>query len=58
MLPEWADWLSEKWKGTYDKCYEIIDNKLGWDITDFGSGEFKKQGLSLFTIRNGCADNN
>ncbi len=52
-LPEWADWSPEKWKGTYNKCSEIIDNKLGWDITDFGSGEFKKYGLSLFTIRNG-----
>jgi D-lyxose ketol-isomerase len=26
---------------------------LGWDITDFGSGEFAKRGLVLFTIRNG-----
>ncbi len=53
MLPEWAEWSSDKWKGTYKKCYEIIDNKLGWDITDFGSSDFKKQGLALFTIRNG-----
>jgi len=56
MLPIWADWSPEKWKGTYDKCSEIIDNKLGWDITDFGSGDFKKQGLSLFTMRNGNWD--
>ena len=26
---------------------------LGWDLTDFGSGDFFKQGLILFTIRNG-----
>jgi D-lyxose ketol-isomerase len=26
---------------------------LGWDLTDFGSGEFAKMGLTLFTIRNG-----
>ncbi len=52
-LPQWAYWSPEKWKGVYDKCSEIIENKLGWDITDFGSGEFKKHGLSLFTIRNG-----
>jgi D-lyxose ketol-isomerase len=56
MLPEWASWYPEEWKGTYDKCSEIIDNKLGWDITDFGSREFKRQGLSLFTIRNGNWD--
>jgi D-lyxose ketol-isomerase len=56
MLPEWADWSPEKWKGSYGKCSEIIENNLGWDITDFGSGDFKKQGLSLFTIRNGNWD--
>ena len=56
MLPEWASWYPEEWKGTYGKCSEIIDNKLGWDITDFGSGDFKRQGLSLFTIRNGNWD--
>ena len=26
---------------------------LGWDITDFGSGDFDKIGFSLITIRNG-----
>ncbi len=52
-LPPFAFWNQQEWneKGTeYD---EIIDNKLGWDITDFGSGNFKKTGLFLFTIRNG-----
>ena len=44
---EWADKLS---CGEYD---EIRDNALGWDITDFGSGDFEKVGLLLFTIRNG-----
>lgn len=53
MLPEWALWTPEDWKGKYEICNEIVDNKLGWDITDFGSGDFKKIGLCLFTIRNG-----
>ncbi len=53
MLPVWAFWSPEEWKGCYDTCSEIVDNKLGWDITDFGSGDFSKRGLSLFTIRNG-----
>lgn len=53
MLPEWASWRPEDWKGKYGICTEIIDNKLGWDITDFGSGDFDRIGLSLFTIRNG-----
>ncbi len=53
MLPGWASWPPEAWKGSYDRCSEIIDNKLGWDITDFGSGNFAARGLVLFTIRNG-----
>lgn len=32
---------------------QLIDRQLGWDITDFGSSQFEKIGLSLFTIRNG-----
>ncbi len=55
-LPAWAAWKPEDWKGKYGTCSEIIDNKLGWDITDFGSGDFKRIGLSLFTIRNGNWD--
>ena len=33
--------------------YEIRTNALGWDVTDFGSGDFDSCGLLLFTIRNG-----
>lgn len=53
MLPAWAFWSPEEWNGKYELCSEIVDNKLGWDITDFGSGDFKRKGLCLFTIRNG-----
>lgn len=53
ILPEWAFWSPDKWKGSYEKCSEIVDNKLGWDITDFGSGDFRNKGLTLFTLRNG-----
>lgn len=53
LLPEWAYWTPHRWKGSYDRCSEIINNKLGWDITDFGSGDFFRSGLALFTIRNG-----
>ena len=52
-LPPWAFWSPEEWKGKYEICGEIVDNMLGWDLTDFGSGDFHKQGLMLFTIRNG-----
>ena len=52
-LPPWAFWKPEDWKGKYETCSEIVDNMLGWDLTDFGSGDFHKCGLILFTIRNG-----
>ena len=52
-LPPWAFWKPEDWKGKYDTCSEIVDNMLGWDLTDFGSGDFSNRGLILFTIRNG-----
>lgn len=52
-LPPWAYWTPEEWKGKNDTSSEIVDNMLGWDLTDFGSGDFHKQGLILFTIRNG-----
>jgi D-lyxose ketol-isomerase len=53
LLPEWAFWPPTAWQGMYERCSEIVENKLGWDITDFGSGDFSKKGLALFTIRNG-----
>ena len=28
-------------------------SQLGWDITDFGRGQFPAYGLLMFTIRNG-----
>ncbi len=43
-----ADWAS---KGAeYD---EIRDNMLGWDVTDYGEGNFDKIGFALITLRNG-----
>ena len=52
-LPPWAYWTPKEWKEKYETCNEIVDNMLGWDLTDFASGDFHKQGLILFTIRNG-----
>ncbi len=53
MLPPWAFWNLRDWLENYNVASEIIENKLGWDITDFGSGDFYSRGLFLFTIRNG-----
>ena len=32
----------------------LVKTMLGWDITDFGSGDFQHCGAVLFTVRNGC----
>jgi len=53
ILPPWAHWNPDDWKKNKENAQEIIDNMLGWDITDFGSGNFHQRGLFLFTIRNG-----
>ena len=57
-LPPWAYWRPEDWKGKYHECYEIVDNMLGWDLTDFGSRDFFHRGLILFTMRNGNPEKN
>ena len=52
-LPPFAFWSPEEWATKGEDYNEIRDNMLGWDITDFGSGDFLKIGLLMFTIRNG-----
>ena len=52
-LPEWATWDLQDWRSNKDKVGYIVERMLGWDITDFGSGDFLKRGLFLFTMRNG-----
>lgn len=55
LLPPWAHWSPADWKKAGAEAAEIRDNRLGWDLTDFGSGRFAEVGLILFTIRNGNA---
>lgn len=52
-LPPFAYWTPDEWARIGSRHAEIVDNMLGWDITDFGSGDFKKTGLLIFTFRNG-----
>jgi len=56
-LPPFAYWTPQEWAAKGEEVREIVDNGLGWDITDFGSGNFEKRGLFLFTIRNGHPHN-
>jgi D-lyxose ketol-isomerase len=53
ILPPWSNWSVADWKENKEDAREVIENMLGWDITDFGSGDFYKRGLFLFTLRNG-----
>jgi len=52
-LPPWGYWSHDDWNKNRKNCDEIFKNQLGWDLTDFGTGDFARSGLLLFTIRNG-----
>lgn len=52
-LPPFASWSLGDWQANRLRADEIIECELGWDVTDFGRGEFFKEGLLLFTLRNG-----
>jgi D-lyxose ketol-isomerase len=52
-FPPFAKWCLEDWRKISEDSREIVDNMLGWDLTDFGSGNFEKTGLLIFTFRNG-----
>jgi D-lyxose ketol-isomerase len=52
-LPPFAYWTPAEWSSKGPECDEIRKCKLGWDITDFGSGSFDEVGLVVFTVRNG-----
>jgi D-lyxose ketol-isomerase len=54
VLPSFAAWNATDWKKENENINEIITCSLGWDVTDFGHGDFMREGLLLFTIRNGC----
>jgi D-lyxose ketol-isomerase len=56
-LPPFAYWTPADWESKGEEASEIVDNEMGWDITDFGRGDYKKDGLCIFVIRNGGAEN-
>lgn len=55
VLPPFAHYTPEELRRRSDT--PIFRNRLGWDITDFGKGDFDNVGLFLFTARNGDAAN-
>ncbi|MTK08603.1 MAG: D-lyxose/D-mannose family sugar isomerase [Hungatella sp.] len=53
FLPPFSSFTPEEWGKKGHEYDEIRDNMLGWDITDFGLGDFDRTGFSLITLRNG-----
>ena len=56
-LPPFCNWSPEDWKNKGHEYDEIRDNMLGWDITDYGCGDWEKVGFALITLRNGNQNN-
>jgi len=52
-LPPFCSYTPREWQDKGREYDEIRDNMLGWDITDYGLGEFDRVGFSLITLRNG-----
>ena len=52
-LPRFAYWSMDQWRAHRDQLDTIRTVMQGWDITDFGSGDFPRIGAVLFTVRNG-----
>lgn len=55
-LPELAYWPPAELKERASALSTVRRLELGWDITDFGSGDFDRVGAVLYTVRNGLAD--
>ena len=53
VLPPFCNFTPEEWAEKGHEYDEIRDNMLGWDITDYGLGDFDRVGFSLITLRNG-----
>ncbi len=52
-LPPFCAFTPEAWAGLGHEYDEVRDCGLGWDITDYGRGDFAHFGFSLITLRNG-----
>lgn len=55
-LPRFAYWDLDEWKRKQSKAGAIFEAQLGWDVTDFGEGDFDRLGLVSFTLRNTNSD--
>ncbi len=56
-LPPWASWSRADWANHPDTASFCRLRQMGWDVTDFGKGEFAQRGLLLLCLRNGIQGN-
>ena len=54
-LPPFASLTPDELSARRHELSGILVPRLGWDVTDFGSGRFERTGLTLITLRNGLA---
>jgi len=52
-LPLFAYWQKRKWQANKSEYQEVLETRLGWDVTNFGSNNFTHMGRTIFTLRNG-----
>lgn len=54
-LPAFAAWTRADWLAAAPSAAArpALERGLGWDVTDFGRGDFDRVGLVLCTLRNG-----
>lgn len=55
VLPPFAYWSPAEMQARRGEIDALVAARLGWDITDYGQGDFAALGLFLFTTRNGRA---
>jgi len=53
VMPPFAYWTPDEFKARKHEARNVIEARCGWDITDYGAGNFDEMGLFLFTLRNG-----
>ena len=51
-LPPCGHWGASEFAAAADTARFLRDHQMGWDVTDFGSGDFARRGLTLFCVRN------
>jgi len=55
-LPHHARWDLETWYQHRDLAEEMRKRAIGWNVIDFGSADFYKTGVVLYTFSNGIFD--